>query len=167
MTEDKKTGKQLELRVAAAYRRMGARKVEHDAEMGGRQIDVYVELEGPDRSVHRIAVEVKDYDSPVGSPIVEAFSNLVARLHRERLIDEGVIVAASGFSRPARNAAKVDEIRLLTPEDLDVLVEQARAPRPGAGSCAPVPPDSARAALPPGLPPCDAADIAAHSARRT
>ena len=32
MTEDKKTGKQLEFRVAAAYRRMGTCNFRHDIE---------------------------------------------------------------------------------------------------------------------------------------
>ena len=36
-----KTGKELEQRVANAYRQMGARKVEHDVELAGNQIDVY------------------------------------------------------------------------------------------------------------------------------
>ena len=39
-----KTGKALERQVADAYRAIGARKVEHDVELAGHQIDVYVEL---------------------------------------------------------------------------------------------------------------------------
>ena len=34
-----KAGKELERRVADAYRQMGARKVEHDVELAGHQID--------------------------------------------------------------------------------------------------------------------------------
>ena len=122
-----KTGKELERRVADAYRAMGARRVEHDVELAGRQIDVYVELGTSDRSLHRIAVEAKDYASPVGVKIVSDFSDIVDRLRRERLIDEGVIVSASGFSRPARNAAEEHDIRLLEPSDLETMVAEAKA----------------------------------------
>ncbi|MCD6553539.1 MAG: hypothetical protein J7M16_05980 [Anaerolineae bacterium] len=48
-----KTGKALERRVADAYRAIGARKVEHDVELAGHQIDVYVEMETADRALHR------------------------------------------------------------------------------------------------------------------
>ena len=40
-TKAAKTGKELEQRVANAYRQMGAKKVEHDVELAGNQIDVY------------------------------------------------------------------------------------------------------------------------------
>jgi hypothetical protein len=36
-----KTGKALERQIADAYRALGARKVEHDVELAGHQIDVY------------------------------------------------------------------------------------------------------------------------------
>jgi hypothetical protein len=36
-----KTGRELERRVAQAYREMGARKVEHDVELAGNQVDIY------------------------------------------------------------------------------------------------------------------------------
>jgi hypothetical protein len=52
-----KTGKALERQVADAYRAIGARRMEHDVELAGHQIDVYVEMEAADRSLHRIAVE--------------------------------------------------------------------------------------------------------------
>jgi formylglycine-generating enzyme required for sulfatase activity len=124
--ETNKTGKELERWVADAYRQMGARKVEHDVEMAGHQIDVYVELEAVDHSLHRIAVEAKDYSSPVGIKIVSDFSDIVDRLRRERLIDEGIVVSAAGFSRPARNAAQTHCIRLLQPADLEVMVARVR-----------------------------------------
>ena len=38
-----KTGKDFEHRVAQAYRDLGAHKIEHDIEMAGHQIDVYVQ----------------------------------------------------------------------------------------------------------------------------
>ena len=57
--KETKTGKELERRVADAYRAMGAWEVEHDKEMAGNQIDVYVELETPGHLLHRTAVEAK------------------------------------------------------------------------------------------------------------
>ena len=101
-----KTGKKLERQVANAYRAMGARKVEHDVELAGHQIDVYVEMETADRALHRIAVEAKDYARPVGIEIVSGFAAVVSGLRTLKLIDEGVIISAAGFSRPARNAAQ-------------------------------------------------------------
>jgi tetratricopeptide (TPR) repeat protein len=127
-TKATKTGKELERRVADAYRQIGARKVEHDVELAGHQIDVYVELVTSDRSLHRIAVEAKDYTTPVGIKIVSDFSDIVDRLRRERLIDEGVVVSSAGFSRPARNAAEAHGLRLLEPADLDAMIAQAEAP---------------------------------------
>jgi len=50
-----KAGKELERRVADAYRAMDARKVEHNVELAGHQIDVYVGMETADRALHRIA----------------------------------------------------------------------------------------------------------------
>jgi tetratricopeptide (TPR) repeat protein len=125
MARKVKPGKQLELRVANAYRQMGARKVEHDLELAGNQIDVYVELATPGDLLHRIAVEVKDWSSPVGIDVINRFGQIVKLLHGERLIDEGIIVSAGGFSRPARNAAKIYGIRLLEPRDLQVMCDGA------------------------------------------
>ncbi|MBN2258166.1 MAG: tetratricopeptide repeat protein [Anaerolineaceae bacterium] len=121
-----KTGKKLERRVADAYRAMGARKVEHDVELAGHQIDAYVEMETADRALHRIAVEAKDYSKPVGIEIVSGFAAVVAGLRTLKLVDEGVVVSAAGFSRPARNAAKEHGLRLLEPTDLDTMVNQKK-----------------------------------------
>jgi len=121
-----KTGRELERRVAQAYRNIGARRVEQDVELAGHQVDVYIELETPDRGLYRTAVEVKDYASPVGIKIVANFSDIVDRLRRERLVDDGIIVSAAGFTRPARNAAKQHGIRLLELADLDTMVVERR-----------------------------------------
>jgi hypothetical protein len=101
-----KTGKELERRVADAYRAMGAWKVEHDVELAGNQIDVYVELETPGRLLHRIAVEAKDWASTVGIDVVNGFAVIVNLLRGKGLIDEGIIVSVKGFSKQARNAAQ-------------------------------------------------------------
>ena len=125
MAKKAKTGKELEQRVAEAYRKMGAWKVQHDVELAGNQIDVYVELETPGRLQHRIAVEAKDWSKPVGIDVVNKFAIIVNLLRGKGLIDEGVIVSASGFSRQARNAAETHDIRLLEPDDLAQQVVQA------------------------------------------
>jgi HEAT repeat protein len=113
-----KTGKALERQVADAYRAMGARRVDHDVELVGHQIDVYVEMETADRALHRIAIEAKDHAKPVGIEIVSDFAAVVRGLRTLKLIDEGVIVSTAGFSRPARNAAQEHGLRLLEPADL-------------------------------------------------
>jgi tetratricopeptide (TPR) repeat protein len=126
MIQKVNTGKQLELRVADAYRQMGASKVEHDVPLAGNQLDVYVELTTPGRLLHKIAVEVKDWSSPVGIDVVNSFGQIIKLLHSERLVDEGIIVSASGFSRPGRDAAQTYGIRLLVPDDLDAIVLQTK-----------------------------------------
>ena len=115
MAKRQKTGKDLERRVSDAYRRMGAWKVEHDVELAGNQIDVYVEFATPAHLLHRIAVEAKDWASPVGIGVVNAFAAIVELLRKERLIDEGVIVSTVGFSKQARNAARTHGIGLFEP----------------------------------------------------
>ncbi|MFQ6100727.1 MAG: restriction endonuclease [Anaerolineae bacterium] len=120
-----KPGQGLERQVADAYRAMGARKVEHNCELAGNQIDVYVEMESPDRGLHRIAVEVKDWRRPVGIDVVNKFALVIENLRNAKLVDEGVIVSASGFSKQARNAAETYGIRLLELADL-VAIESGQ-----------------------------------------
>jgi hypothetical protein len=127
MASKSKTGKELERRVANAYRAMGARKVRHDVELAGNQIDAYVELEAPGHLLHRIAVEAKDWSRPVGIDVVNDFAQIANLLRGERLIDEGVIVSAKGFSKQARNAAQTYGILLLEPTDLDSMAAEAVA----------------------------------------
>ena len=94
-----KTGKELERRVADAYRAMGAWKVEHDVELAGNQIDVYVELETPGRLLHRIAVEVKDWSSSVGIDVVHGFMRIVELLRRGRPTVAGQGCSSSGYDQ--------------------------------------------------------------------
>lgn len=122
-----KTGRELEQRVANAYREVGARTVMHDVELGGNQIDVYVELETPGRLLHRIAVEVKDWSRSVGINVINEFVTVAGLLRAKGVIDEGVIVSASGFSKQARNAAKEHRIRLLELADLEAVASREQA----------------------------------------
>ncbi len=135
MNEKDLTGKTLERSIADAYRQMGATKVVHDVEIAGNQIDVYVELPTPGHSVHRVAVEAKDYTKPVGIQIVNDFAQIVNLLHGKHLVDEGVIVSSAGFSKQARNAAETHGIQLFEPADLEAMAGRAgvagSAPSPG------------------------------------
>jgi len=117
------TGEELERRVADAYRAIGARRVEHNVEIAGHQVDVYVEMEAADRSLHRIAIEAKDHARPVGIGIVADFADVVEGLRRLSRIDEGMIVSASGFSRQGRNAAREHGLRLLEAADLEAIAQ--------------------------------------------
>jgi hypothetical protein len=144
-----KTGRALEQQVADAYRALGAPHVAHDVELGGHQIDVYVELETADHARHRLAVEAKEYAKPVGIEIVSAFAGVVRNLRALHLIDEGVVVSTAGFSRQARNAAREHGLRLLEPQDLAAMASgRAVHPLP----LTPPPGLSAPLGRPPGSP---------------
>jgi len=125
----KETGKELELRVAQAYRDMGTWKVEHDVSLAGNQIDVYVELVAACRLLHHVAVEAKDWRKTVGIRVVNDFAKVVKQVRDAGLIDQGVIVSESGFTRPAREAAQSHGIRLLALADLDAAVAEAKEAR--------------------------------------
>ena len=121
MGEDK-TGRSFERQVAALYRALGAWKVEHDKMMAGHQIDVYVEQVGPTRTLHRIAVEAKDRQDPVGKGIVSEWALVVDDLRRAGLIEEGCIVSPVGFTKPARQAVE-EHVRRGLPVHLLELVD--------------------------------------------
>jgi len=131
MGGEDKTGRALERQVAAIYRALGAR-ARHDAPMAGHQIDVYVESSGLDGSLHRIAVEAKDWQSPVGIDVVRDWVLVVDTLRRAGLIDEGIIVSPVGFTRPAQEAVAEHvrrglPIRLLELADLQASDAQTSA----------------------------------------
>ena len=119
------TGKELEREVADLYRQSGAWKVQHDVDILGNQIDVYVELTALG-SRHRLAVEVKDTAQQVGKAIVNDLAKIVFLLRAKGVIDEGVIVSAAGFTRPARTAAREHGITLLETSDLVARLEAER-----------------------------------------
>jgi len=123
---DDRTGRSFERQVADLYRALGAWKVEHDVRMAGHQIDLYVEMAGPERSIHRIAVEAKDWRSPVGIEVVSKWERVVDGLRRAGKVDEGVIVSSVGFTKPAREAVaeyvlRGLPLRLLELADLQAL----------------------------------------------
>ena len=87
---------QFERKVAEAYRQLGAKKVEHDVDLGGNQIDVYVEVEVARYHVHQIAVEAKEWKRPVGLRVVNKFAEIVHGLRFNLMIHEGVLVSEIG-----------------------------------------------------------------------
>jgi putative ubiquitin-RnfH superfamily antitoxin RatB of RatAB toxin-antitoxin module len=90
---------EFEKRVAGAYRKLGAKKIERNVDLAGNQIGVYVEMEASARVLHRIAVEAKDLEHSVGINIVNDFAKVVDALRRERLIDEGCDRLKVGFQQ--------------------------------------------------------------------
>ncbi len=116
-----KSGEQFERTVAGLYRRLGAR-VEHNAHVGGLQIDVYAVFTQRDRGKHRVVIETKDWSRPVGPRPTAVFAREVVRpLRLAGKIEEGVIVSARGFTKDARDAGKTHGIRLLEIEELESL----------------------------------------------
>jgi hypothetical protein len=87
---------------------------------------IYIELETPAHHLHRIVVEVKDWSRPVGIDVVNKFVVILNLLRQERLAHEGVIVSTKGFSKPARNAAKMHDIRLLEMSDLEAMLVERK-----------------------------------------
>jgi len=127
---DDKTGRSFERQVADLFRALGAWKVEHDVLIAGHQIDVYVETAGPTRAMHRIAVEAKDWQSPVGKSVLSAWALVVDDLRRAGLVDRGDIVSPAGFTKFARQAAAEHLRRGLPMHLLELADLQAYAGTP-------------------------------------
>lgn len=112
---------EFERRVAAIFRTLGA-EVEHEVSLAGNQIDILASERTSAGAAVRTAIEVKMYSSPVGVQIVNAFAGLTTLLRSRGLIDKAIIVASSGFSRQAREAASAHDIQLLEIDDLEQRV---------------------------------------------
>jgi hypothetical protein len=108
--------RQFEREVAAIYRALGA-QVQQDASLAGNQVDVLIEERTTSGASVKAVVECKAYSRPVGIEIVNQFVSLLSLLKERRLVDRGVIVAAEGFTRQARDAAR-DVVELLEITDL-------------------------------------------------
>ena len=126
MSRDR-TGVEFEQQVAGLFRALGAWKVEHNVPMAGHQIDVYVEKGWTGGFLHRVAVEAKDWQSPVGIDVVSKWALVVDDLRRAGLVDEGVIVSPVGFTKPAREAVAGHVRRGLPMRLLELVDLQAPA----------------------------------------
>ena len=110
-------GYQFEREVAAIYRALGA-KVQVDVGLAGSQIDIVLKEQTSSGSDVSVAVECKSTERPVGIQSVVAFASVAQLLKQRGLIDRATIVAKSGFSRQARQAANEYKIELLEFADL-------------------------------------------------
>ena len=119
--------RRFEDRVAGLYRLLGA-SVEQDVALGGNQIDILVTHRFAGGTVRR-AVECKDYSRSVGIDVINSFAAIAHLLRQRGLVDKATIVAAKGFTPPARAAADAHGVDLLQDDDLEAL---ARTEAPGS-----------------------------------
>lgn len=110
-------GYEFERSVAAIFRALGA-KVEQDVAVAGNQIDIMVIEQTPSGSTTRTAVECKAYVRPVGVDVINSFAVISQLLRQRGLIDKAILVAAAGFTKQAREAAREHNVELLEFADL-------------------------------------------------
>lgn len=103
--------------VARIYRELGAR-VEHNKNIGGLQVDVFVTHATPDGATIRTAVECKAHARSLGvGEAVEACQKL-SSLRAAGLVDKGVIVSENGFTQDARSHCASLLVEAFVPDDL-------------------------------------------------
>lgn|GEM_PF-6244766 len=116
-TTDK--GKKLEDEVADIYRQLdGTQVVTQNINMMGIQVDIYVEIESSDGIISRCAIDAKNYDNPVGAEEVRKCVVDFMTLKMKGRIDQGIIVAANGFTKDASAAAVESGIKIINIKDL-------------------------------------------------
>jgi hypothetical protein len=116
-------GLDLEERVAAIYRLLGAVSVHRNLRISGHQLDVYAEVSGSDGFITRLGIECKNYKKPLG--VNEGMTG-AQKLHHLRLsgdIDLPVIVSSSGFTPEAITAAEALGVKTINFTDLLRRVE--------------------------------------------
>jgi len=93
-------------------------EVEHNKNLCGLQVDVFVLQRTPDGACVRTAIECKSYERPLGiNPVIEACKRL-ASLRESGAIEKGIIVARNGFTKDARLHCESNRIDCFTPQDL-------------------------------------------------
>ncbi|MDT3678550.1 MAG: restriction endonuclease [Burkholderiaceae bacterium] len=119
MNAQKPEWQQLELLVASIQKQLAPHaKVTHNAKVPGllsettRQIDVLVE-QNIGQYPMRVALDCKDYGSPVDVKGVEEFHGLVQDIGAHK----GALVCPSGFTKSAKKRAKKLHIDLYSPAD--------------------------------------------------
>lgn len=112
---------QLELLVASIQRQLAPdAKVTHNAHVEGklsettRQVDVLVEQYVGQYPI-RIALDCKDYKTPVDLKAVEEFHGLLVDIGAHK----GALVCPSGFTKTAKKRAKKLDVELFSPADTD------------------------------------------------
>jgi hypothetical protein len=111
----------LELLVASIQRQLApGATVTHNAKVVGklsetsRQVDVLVEQSIGQYRI-RIALDCKDYKTPVDVKAVEEFHGLMVDIGAHR----GALVCPAGFTKSAKKRAKKLEVELFSPADTD------------------------------------------------
>jgi len=112
---------EFERRVAAIYRILGA-NVQHDIALAGNQIDILLDERTGTGTPIRSAVECKYHSRQIGINTVNAFTGLVLLLRNRNLVERGIIVSHSGFTKTARSAAQEHGIDLVEFADLEQRV---------------------------------------------
>ena len=112
---------QLELLVASIQMQLApGATVTHNAKVEGRQsettrqIDVLVEQHVGQYPI-RIALDCKDYKTPVDVKAVEEFHGLLVDIGAHK----GALVCPSGFTKSAKKRAKKLDVELFSPADTD------------------------------------------------
>ena len=121
VNEDRPDWQKLELLVASIQRQLApGAKVTHNAKVEGRlsetsrQIDVLVEQLVGQYQI-RIALDCKDYKTPVDVKAVEEFHGLMVDIGAHR----GALMCPAGFTKSAKKRAKKLEVELFSPADTD------------------------------------------------
>ncbi len=114
-------GFNFERRVAAIYRILGA-NVQHDVALAGNQIDILLDEETVAGTSIRSAVECKLHLRPIGINTINAFASLLVLLRSRNLVERGILVSHSGFTKTARAAAQEHGLDLVEFADLEQRV---------------------------------------------
>ena len=109
----------LEHAVANFYRELGAKTVKLNLDLGGNQIDVYIEEATASGQIVRSAVECKFYKANVPKDVVIQFGTVAHFLRQMGLIDKAVMVTSKGYTQSASIAAETSGVELLTFQDLE------------------------------------------------
>jgi hypothetical protein len=119
-------GRAFEEEVANYYRQFGA-KAEVDHLLAGNQIDVYVEELTSSGTTVRIILECKDHFDPVGIDSMNRFATVFERVRAAGLAEKAIFVSRWAFTKPARLAAEIAKIDLLTAHDLARRLERIKS----------------------------------------
>ena len=113
----------LDQAVGAIYRVLGA-DVQHDPVLAGFQLDLLVKFEVSPGKVSRFAVVCKSYSKLVGLSTMERFVQQIDLLRQLNLVDGGIIVSTSGFTKNALKSAKEHQVKAIKFFDLKTKVRE-------------------------------------------
>lgn len=122
------TGSEFEESTLKVLRLLGY-EVKHNVTLEGSQIDLLAEYKTGVIPL-RLMVECKDEDQNVGIEAIKQFSGALSPV-RGKLVDKGLLVAKSGFTRAAKELGDAAGIQLVTFNELanrlvdfDAFIEQ-------------------------------------------